>query len=215
MAPKGSKLICWNGGVPTLYQVQDKKREEENRGKILLTEGLKLGPGRLKLLELESRSVILPYQERYEYVREELQRKKIPDWRNHLLVMAKESLKQKQDIEPCIYMTTLSEFKNYFKSTYILGQNLVQNLLSRLFAKAKPYSYEESISSITSTLNGLKILKTKKLECNLTDIQIEMILTQCLLPSDQAEYFKDWAKEKSNTILSSTLLEPGDEDEPQ
>ena len=42
---------------------------------------------------------------------------------------------------------------------------------------------------------------------------MEMILTQCLLPSDQAEYFKDWAKEKSNTVLSSTLLEPGDEDE--
>ena len=43
-------------------QVQYKKREEENRQKILLTEGLKLGLGRLKLLELESRSVILPYR---------------------------------------------------------------------------------------------------------------------------------------------------------
>ena len=123
-------------------QQQKNKREEENRQKILLTEGLKLGPGRLKLLELESRSVILPYQERYEYVRDELQRRRIPDWRNHLLVMAKESLKQKQDIESCIYMTTLVEFENYFKSTYIIGQNLVQDLLSRLFAKAKPYSYE-------------------------------------------------------------------------
>ena len=47
-------------------QVQEKKRGEENRQKILLTEGLKLGPHRLKLLELESRSVILLYQERYE-----------------------------------------------------------------------------------------------------------------------------------------------------
>ena len=99
--------------------------------------------------------MILPYQERYEYVREELQKRKIPDWRNHLLVMAKESLKQKQDIESCIYMTTLSEFENYFKLTYIIGQNLVQDLLSRLFAKAKPYSYEESIRNITSALNGL------------------------------------------------------------
>ena len=79
-------------------QMQDKKREEENRQKILLTEGLRLGPGRLKLLELENRSVILPYQERYEYVRDELQRRKIPDRRNPLLVMLKESLKQKQDI---------------------------------------------------------------------------------------------------------------------
>ena len=175
-------------------QVQDKRREEENRAKILLTEGLKLGPGRLKLLELENRSVILPYQERYEYVREELQKRKIPDWRNHLLVMAKESLRMKQDIESCIYMTTMSEFENYFKSTYIIGCNLVQDLLSRLFAKSKPFSYEESIRNITSALNGLKILKTKKLERNLTDIQMETILTQCLLPRDQAEYFKDWAK---------------------
>ena len=110
-------------------QVQDKKREEENRQKILLTEGLRLGPGRLKLLDLENQSMILPYQERYEYVRDELQRRKIPDWRNHLLVMVKESLRQKQDIESCLYMTTLSELENYFKSTYIVGQNLVQDLL--------------------------------------------------------------------------------------
>ena len=35
-------------------QVQDKKREEENRQKILLPKGLRLGPGRLKLLDLEN-----------------------------------------------------------------------------------------------------------------------------------------------------------------
>ena len=40
--------------------IQDRKREEENRQKILLTEGLRLGPGRLKLLDLESRSNVLP-----------------------------------------------------------------------------------------------------------------------------------------------------------
>ena len=43
---------------------------------------------------------------------------------------------------------------------------------------------------------------------------MEMILSQCLLNSDQAEYFKEWAKERSNTVLSSTLLEPADEEEP-
>ena len=111
-------------------------------------------------------------------------------------------------------MTSLSEFENYFKATYIVGQNLVQDLLSRLFAKAKPYSYEESIRNITSALNGLKILKTKKLERNISDIQLEMILSQCLLNSDQAEYFREWVKERSNTVLSSTLLEPADEEEP-
>ena len=58
-------------------EVRDKKREEENRSKILLTEGLKLGPGRLKLLDLENRSLILPYQDRYEHVLEEMKKRKI------------------------------------------------------------------------------------------------------------------------------------------
>ena len=34
-------------------EVRDKKREKENREKILFTEGLKLGPRRLKLLDIE------------------------------------------------------------------------------------------------------------------------------------------------------------------
>ena len=46
-------------------QIQDKKRDDENRQKILLQEGLRLGPGHLKLLELDSRSNVLPFQERY------------------------------------------------------------------------------------------------------------------------------------------------------
>ena len=79
--------------------IQDAKRENENRQKILLQEGLRLGPGRLKLLELGSRSNMLPFQERYQYVRTELQKRGIPDWRNHLLVMVKESLKLPQDQE--------------------------------------------------------------------------------------------------------------------
>ena len=100
-------------------EIQDRKREEEN----LLTEGLRLGPGRLKLLELDSRSNVLPYQEKYQYVRDELQRRRIPDWRNHLLVMVKESLKLKQDQESVLYMTSLGEFESYFRATYIVGQN--------------------------------------------------------------------------------------------
>ena len=75
-------------------------------------------------------------------------------------------------------MTSLSEFEPYFRSTYFVGQNLMQDLLSRLFNRQKPVSYEESISNITSALNGMKILKTKKLERNVTDIQLEMIMTK-------------------------------------
>ena len=36
--------------------------------------------------------------------------------------MVKESLKQKQDQESCLYMTSLSEFESYFRATYIVGQ---------------------------------------------------------------------------------------------
>ena len=60
-------------------------------------------------------------------------------------------------------MTSLGEFETYFVNTYIVGSNLVQDLLSRLFYKAKLQSYEDSIRNITSGLNGLKILKKKKL----------------------------------------------------
>ena len=81
-------------------------------------------------------------------------------------------------------MTSLSEFESYFRATYIVGQNLVQDLLSRLFDKPKPSSYEESIKNITSALNGMKILKTKKLEKTISDIQLELIMSKCLLSSD-------------------------------
>merc|ERR1712002_1146955 len=78
----------------------------------------------------------------------------------------------------------------------------------------KPATYEESIANIMSALNGMKILKSKKLEKNVTDIQLEMIMTRCLLKSDQQEYFRDWAKEQGMSILSSTFLEAEDEDAP-
>ena len=117
-------------------EVRDKKREKENREKILLTEGLKLGPGRLRLLDLENRSLILPYQDRYVHVCEEMKKHRIPDSRQHLLVMCKESLKMKQDIEACTFMTSLAEFETYFMNTYIVCSNLMRDLLPKLFNKA-------------------------------------------------------------------------------
>ena len=92
-----------------------------------------------------------------------------------------------------------------------MGSNLVQDLLSRLFNKAKPQTYDDSIRNITSAINGLKILKKKKLEKNLTDVQLEMIITQALLPTCQSEFYREWAKEKSTTVLSSTMLDLGAE----
>ena len=133
-----------------------------------------------------------------------MKKQKIPDWQQHLLVMCKESLKMKQDIESCIFMTSLGEFEAYFVNTYILGSNL----LSRLFNKAKPQSYEDSTSNITSGLNGLK----KKLKKNLLDLQVETVISQTLLPTDQSEFIREWAKEKSSSVLSSTMIEPGEDD---
>ena len=45
-----------------------------------------------------------------------------------------------------------------------------------------------------------------------------MIITQALLPTCQAEFYREWAKEKSTTLLSSTMLDldteqPGVDDE--
>ena len=90
----------------------------------------------------------------------------------------------------------------------------MQDLLSRLFDKQKPTTYEESIRNITSALNGMKILKTKKLERTITDIQLELIMSKCLLNSDQQEYFREWARERGTSILSSTFLEGEDEESP-
>ena len=67
-------------------------------------------------------------------------------------------------------MTSLSEFESYFRATYIIGQNLVQDLLSRLFDKPKLNTYKDSITNITSALNGMKIFKMKKLEKNISDM---------------------------------------------
>ena len=88
-------------------------------------------------------------------------------------------------------MTNLSEFENYFLNTYIVGSNLVQDLLSWQFNKAKPQSYDDSIRNITSAINGLNILKKKKLEKNLTDLQLATVITQALLPTDQSEFYCD------------------------
>ena len=33
-----------------------------------------------------------------------------------------------------------------------------------------------------------------------TDIQMENIMVQCLLPTDQAEFFKNWAMREKKTI---------------
>ena len=62
--------------------------------------------------------------------------------------LVKESLKLRQDQEAVLYMTSLGEFESYFRMTYIVGQNLVQDLLSRLFDKQKPTTYEKVFAKL-------------------------------------------------------------------
>ena len=57
-------------------------------------------------------------------------------------------------------------------------------------------------------------LENKKLERTITDIQLELIMSKCLLNSDQQEYFREWARERGTSILSSTFLEGEDEESP-
>ena len=38
-----------------------------------------------------------------------------------------------------------------------------------------------------------------------------MVITQALLPTCQSKFYRDWAKEKSTTVLSSTMLDLGAE----
>ena len=46
----------------------------------------------------------------------------------------------------------------------------------------------------------------------MTDLQLETVISQALLPTDQSEFIRDWAKEKSSSVLSSTMIEIGGEE---
>ena len=59
-------------------------------------------------------------------------------------------------------------------------------------------------------MNGLKILKTKKLERNISDIQLEMIF----LNISSIQIRQNTSESEQQKVLSRTLLEPGDEEEP-
>ena len=115
------------------------------------------------------------------------------------------------DIESCLFMTSLGEFETYMKTTYIVGLNMVEDLLSRLFEMGKPANYTESIRGITEALNALKTIRVKKLDGKFTEVHLEKIIEATLMKGDAREFRKEWAKEKSLTMLSSSMLEPDDE----
>ena len=112
------------------------RRKMENREKLLIQETLKSMP-RNKILPLDSRRVFLPWQTSYESLKRSVKGTGVSDWRAQVLKLAKESLKLPEDIEACIYLTELKQFESYIQTQYVIGINLVSDLFSKLFAKAR------------------------------------------------------------------------------
>ena len=59
---------------------------------------------------------------------------------------------------------------------------------------------------------GLIFSKRKNWKKNLTDLQLETVISQALLPMDQSEFIWEWTKEKSSSVLSSTMIDIGGEE---
>ena len=87
----------------------------------------------------------------------------VDDWKAQMLVMAKDSLKIPQDQESCLLLRELKEFEAYISAQYKIGINLLEDLLSKLFAMGKAEDTADSIRMITEALNVLRTIKSKKL----------------------------------------------------
>ena len=112
-------MISWGNTRRTLLKSKDDKQEakrrEENRERILLQETLKSIP-RLKMIHLDSRRVFLPWQSRYTQLKTQMKNTRSEDWKDQVLVMAKDSLKIPQDHESCLFLTELKEFEAYISA---------------------------------------------------------------------------------------------------
>ena len=69
-----------------------------------------------------------------------MKKSKIQDWKIQLLNIARESLRNKVDIEATRYMDDLKLFERYIESTYITGLSLIDDLLSDIVKKGTPKS---------------------------------------------------------------------------
>ena len=67
-------------------------RKQENQDKLLLQETLR-AVSRTKIRNLDSRRVFLPWHEDYQKIKATFKRTNLPDWKENVLKMAKESLK--------------------------------------------------------------------------------------------------------------------------
>ena len=123
-------MISWGNTRRTLLKSKDDKQEakrrEENREKILLQETLKSIP-RLKMIPLDSGRVFLTWKSRYTQLKTQMKNTRSEDWKDQVLVMAKDSLKIPQDHESCLFLTEVKEFEAYISAQ----SGILQTALSR------------------------------------------------------------------------------------
>merc|ERR1712055_499015 len=183
----------------------------ENRDKRVLQELLKSST-RSKHFFLENRRDALPWLSRYESIRSTMKKSKIQDWRTQLLNIARESLRNKVDIEATRYMDNLKHFEKYIESTYIIGLSLIDDLLSDIVKKDTPKSTSESITNIQDCILCLNTIRSRDLTHRFTERHFELLLDATLMKRDQMEFRKEYAREKVEGmgLLSSKRL--GDSD---
>ena len=84
-------------------------------------------------------------------------------------------------------MDTISEFKQYIKTTHVSEIDLIEDLMSDLREKSPPTTMEESILLIQEALIILETIKKKSLGLKFTERNLEDILKHSLTRKDKEE----------------------------
>ena len=106
-------------------------------------------------------------------------------------------------------MDTISEFKQYIKTTHVSEIDLIEDLMSDLREKSPPTTMEESILLIQEALIILETIKKKSLGLKFTERNLEDILKHSLTRKDKEEYRTAYVKEK---IKAKLVIEDSDTD---
>merc|ERR1712030_113753 len=198
-----------------LLQRENQERENrklENQDKLLLQETLR-AVSRTKIRNLNSRREFLPWYEDYKKIKETFKKTNLPDWKENVLKMAKDSLKIQADVDACIYLNDLKEFEQYISTEYIVGVNMLNDLLSKLFSTNKASDIVESIGMSTEALNIIRTVKSRGLWEKFSDVHLDKVVKLCLLRRDASEFENEWAKRRSKAIFDSEAAELSDDEE--
>ena len=150
-----------------------------------------------KIQPLENRRLFLPWQSDYSKLKKQFQQMNLPDWKTELLKLAKQSLRMKVDVESCASMTSLAEFEEFIRASYISGMNLLIDLFSVLFEMSKASSLEESQKRINEALNVYPIIKKRELWGKLTQEHLDRTVAIALTKKDKEEFEQEWSKVKA------------------